>query len=52
MALRRTHSSAPTTDFLAPTGPTELERFFDGAGFSSFHWEELLPGVGLVIAIA
>ena len=33
-------------------GPAELERFFVGAGFSIFHWEELLPGVGLVIAMA
>jgi SAM-dependent methyltransferase len=33
-------------------GPTELARWFDAAGFPIFHWEELLPGVGLVIAMA
>jgi SAM-dependent methyltransferase len=32
--------------------PGELERLFDGARFSLFHWEELLPGVGLVVAMA
>jgi ubiquinone/menaquinone biosynthesis C-methylase UbiE len=29
----------------------EFEMFFDTAGFSQFHWEELLPGLGLVIAM-
>lgn len=33
-------------------GPDELERLFYEARFSVFHWEELLPGVGLVIAMA
>jgi hypothetical protein len=33
-------------------GPAELELLFYGASFSVFHWEELLPGVGLVIAMA
>ena len=28
----------------------EFEALFRGAGFSRFHWEELLPGLGLVIA--
>lgn len=28
----------------------EFERLFRDAGFSHFHWEELLPGLGLVIA--
>ncbi len=29
----------------------EFERLFGSAGFSQFHWEELLPGLGLVIAM-
>jgi SAM-dependent methyltransferase len=29
----------------------EFERLFGAAGFSQFHWEELLPGLGLVIAM-
>ena len=29
----------------------EFEGFFGDAGFSHFHWEELLPGLGLVIAM-
>jgi SAM-dependent methyltransferase len=40
------------TDAWAFHGPDELERMFYGARFSIFHWGELLPGVGLVIAMA
>jgi ubiquinone/menaquinone biosynthesis C-methylase UbiE len=29
----------------------EFEVFFRNAGFSHFHWEELLPGLGIVMAM-
>jgi ubiquinone/menaquinone biosynthesis C-methylase UbiE len=29
----------------------EFQDLFLGAGFAQFHWEELLPGLGLVIAM-